>query len=461
MPFITNGMWSPAPNVGNSMGIQAPTPMQGPPVQGGANGGVVPPPQFNSQMQPSVQQQFPQFNSQMQQPLPQFNAQQMMNAPRMPQMQPPYPPTQQSQQQYQPQYQQQQQPMPWQQQQQQQLGAQPGWGGSQFGVAQGQSQMAPQPSVEQGVQGSNPQSIQNFMSALHQVGAGSNNSFMNGQGQQGAAAQAGFQGFGQNGYQGMVGQGQGAGPTQFMNSNIQNGGIQNGGFQQNGGYGMTNQASVGSQYTSQNNAMQGTYGQQLGNQGQGGQMMGHGTNTGQNPQWQTPQPWGNPQNAPPGQQGSLYGSAQQYFNTQNTASAQPGTTQPGSFYSWVQPGAPTNGSVSSGPTTVSDVRAKENIKDANKELEDFLNALNVYSYEYKDKADGEGRYVSPMAQELEKSELGKSMVVERSDGKKTVDYARGFGTMLASQALLNHKYKQLEKKLTNAVLHSLNQKRKK
>lgn len=80
----------------------------------------------------------------------------------------------------------------------------------------------------------------------------------------------------------------------------------------------------------------------------------------------------------------------------------------------------------------------------------FLDAINANSYEYKDKfkdssLGGEGTFVSPMAQELEKTELGKSMVIDTPDGK-VVDYGKGFGAMLASQAMLNERLKKLEGK---------------
>ena len=81
----------------------------------------------------------------------------------------------------------------------QQLGMQQGWGGQNFGFAQGQQQQAPNQSITQSVQNNNPQSVQNFLTALNQSKSGNSNQFMNGAGQQGAQAQAGFQGFSQNG----------------------------------------------------------------------------------------------------------------------------------------------------------------------------------------------------------------------------------------------------------------------
>lgn len=82
-------------------------------------------------------------------------------------------------------------------------------------------------------------------------------------------------------------------------------------------------------------------------------------------------------------------------------------------------------------------------KDPEK-LQSFVDALSATSYKYKDKKHGDGTYVSPMAQELEKSELGKHMVIDTPEGKM-VNYARAGGTMLATAAMLNDRMTELEK----------------
>jgi len=94
---------------------------------------------------------------------------------------------------------------------------------------------------------------------------------------------------------------------------------------------------------------------------------------------------------------------------------------------------------------MSDETKKKNVKKADSEIKEFLASLSASKYEYKDKKHGEGRYVSPMAQELEKTELGKSMVLETEDGKM-VDYGRGFGAILAAQAHLNKRLDKMEKR---------------
>lgn len=85
---------------------------------------------------------------------------------------------------------------------------------------------------------------------------------------------------------------------------------------------------------------------------------------------------------------------------------------------------------------------EENSKSASS----FLDALKSYTYEYKDKKNGNGKHVSVMAQDLEKAgPIGKSMVENTNEGKM-VNYGKGFGAMLAAQAELNERLKNIEQK---------------
>lgn len=98
----------------------------------------------------------------------------------------------------------------------------------------------------------------------------------------------------------------------------------------------------------------------------------------------------------------------------------------------------------------SDERLKIEIKGSDPKVMKFLDAIKAHEYEYKESAKdlpgaGEGKHVSPMAQELEKSELGKQMVIDTPNGKM-VDYGKGFGTILAAQAMLNKRLNELESK---------------
>lgn len=100
--------------------------------------------------------------------------------------------------------------------------------------------------------------------------------------------------------------------------------------------------------------------------------------------------------------------------------------------------------------STSDENKKTKKGSGNGELQGFLDAIGAHSYEYKDEMKdnplgGEGEFVSPMAQELEKTEVGKSMVIDTPDGK-VVDYGKGFGAILAAQAMLNDRLNKIEKR---------------
>lgn len=105
-----------------------------------------------------------------------------------------------------------------------------------------------------------------------------------------------------------------------------------------------------------------------------------------------------------------------------------------------------------GAAAGSDENMKTDIKkgSATDKIEQFLGALKSYDYKYKDKeANGrenpDGEVTSVMAQDLEKSDLGKQMVKDGPDGKE-VDYGQGLAAMLAGIAELNERTKKLEKK---------------
>lgn len=260
---------------------------------------------------------------------------------------------------------------------------------------QQQQQPRPQQSVMQGVNNNNPQSVQNFLQALNQSNVSGSNAWQNPQGMQGQGPQAGFQGFQQNSQPNYQ-------PTQWQ-------GYNQGQQQQLGSY--SNQAQEGSPL----------------NKGyKNNQNAGVGGIPGQNQAATTQQ---NPQVV----------TQQQNLNKATDNS----------------------GKIITNNNTVatSDVDAKTNIKSAESELQDFLNNLGVYSYEYKDPKNGEGRRISPMAQEIEKTDLGKIAISTNAEGYKQVDYGKLMGTQLAALSLLNHKYNELEKQLKKAVKDNLNKKR--
>lgn len=93
----------------------------------------------------------------------------------------------------------------------------------------------------------------------------------------------------------------------------------------------------------------------------------------------------------------------------------------------------------------SDERAKKNIRDAGKDVDAFLDGLAPSKYRYKaPERDGDGEHVSVMAQQLEKSAIGKRMVREDEHGK-LVDYGKGLPAVVASLARLNSRLRAVEK----------------
>jgi hypothetical protein len=97
----------------------------------------------------------------------------------------------------------------------------------------------------------------------------------------------------------------------------------------------------------------------------------------------------------------------------------------------------------------SDMRAKEHIQPGETKVRSLLDALKPYQYSYIEpgkEGRAEGKFISPMAQDFEKSELGKKMVVEK-DGTKMVNYGgHNIGTLWAAMATLNQDIKSLQKK---------------
>ena len=94
----------------------------------------------------------------------------------------------------------------------------------------------------------------------------------------------------------------------------------------------------------------------------------------------------------------------------------------------------------------SDKDGKKGVKSGDAKAKSFLDALKAYEYQYKDPEKpgrGEGTFISPMAQDLEKTELGAQAVVDTPDGKM-VDYGKLGGAMLASQTMLNERLNTLE-----------------
>lgn len=95
-------------------------------------------------------------------------------------------------------------------------------------------------------------------------------------------------------------------------------------------------------------------------------------------------------------------------------------------------------------TALSDEDAKKNIESGAVDVDNFLDNLEVHKFEYTDPGNGTGPHFGVMAQELEQSPVGKSMVVEGNDGLKYVDYGKGQGVMLAALKNLSERLEAME-----------------
>lgn len=102
------------------------------------------------------------------------------------------------------------------------------------------------------------------------------------------------------------------------------------------------------------------------------------------------------------------------------------------------------GLIGAGATILSDENEKENVESADYDIDNFLKSLDIYKYDYKDKSDGEGKQYSVMAQDLEKTPVGASMVEENEQGQKMVNYGKGSGVMLAALKSLSDRLEELE-----------------
>ncbi len=93
----------------------------------------------------------------------------------------------------------------------------------------------------------------------------------------------------------------------------------------------------------------------------------------------------------------------------------------------------------------SDKNSKKNIKENNETMA-FLNALTDNSYEYKEPDSvgaAHGRQYGPMAQDLEKTNMGKSAVIETKEGKM-VDTTRAMFLALSGLSNINARLNKLE-----------------
>lgn len=83
----------------------------------------------------------------------------------------------------------------------------------------------------------------------------------------------------------------------------------------------------------------------------------------------------------------------------------------------------------------SDERLKTNIQEIpREELQEMRKHLKAYAFNYVNDDFGTGDWVGVMAQDLEKSKLGKTLVVENEDGLKQIDLKKLLSMYLATMA---------------------------
>lgn len=103
-------------------------------------------------------------------------------------------------------------------------------------------------------------------------------------------------------------------------------------------------------------------------------------------------------------------------------------------------GATVGGGYMTGAAMASDERVKTNVRSGDMDLESFLESLDPKKYEYTDPAKyGEGEQVSVMAQDLEKTPMGRDAVQADDEGVKRVDYAKLLPEIVAALGHLNKK----------------------
>lgn len=104
------------------------------------------------------------------------------------------------------------------------------------------------------------------------------------------------------------------------------------------------------------------------------------------------------------------------------------------------------GVIGAGATLLSDENQKTAVRSGASKASNFLDTLSAKEFNYKPSAgQAPGKKVGVMAQDLEKSAVGKQMVKDTPTGK-AIDVAQGLGAVLAATAEMNQRLKKLEGK---------------
>ena len=110
-------------------------------------------------------------------------------------------------------------------------------------------------------------------------------------------------------------------------------------------------------------------------------------------------------------------------------------------------GSTPGGSMGGFMKMLSDETQKQNIASGSTGAAHFLRAIEPKSYTYKNPVFGQGQQLGVMAQDLEKAgPVGQQMVIDTPQGKM-VDYGKGFGALMATNAALQQQVDEINKKI--------------
>lgn len=102
------------------------------------------------------------------------------------------------------------------------------------------------------------------------------------------------------------------------------------------------------------------------------------------------------------------------------------------------------GAAALGAAALSDRRAKVGIKPADADAQELARALGAYSYDYRNKANGQGRRLGVMAQDVEGTKFGRQIVRDGPGGAKMLDSAQLASALAAVSGNLNKRVERLE-----------------
>lgn len=91
---------------------------------------------------------------------------------------------------------------------------------------------------------------------------------------------------------------------------------------------------------------------------------------------------------------------------------------------------------------MSDRRIKHEVEDGKRQIQEFLNSIEAYMFKYIGSND---KNYGVMAQDLEKTEVGKSLVFEHKN-IKMINTALATNVILAAIAEMNERLQKLEAK---------------